>query len=138
MEFQVDYIDTDAMGVVHHGSYFRWMERCRVEWLRSFGLSYVEMEKEGYILPLREARLEYKKPLYFDDRPTIMVRVDRLRVAGVDLAYEIRKNGELMTKGFTGHVVCLRGTEDGKSALSPVRIPEKWRKLWLEQSEKKP
>lgn len=137
MTFQVDYIDTDAMGVVHHASYFRWFERCRVEWLRELGMSYLEMEKEGYLLPLRSAGITYKKPLYFDDHPEIQVCVGKLRSAGIDLLYRIYRNGELATEGSTSHVICLRTGEGANTKLSPVRLPEKWRTVWQEQSEKK-
>ena len=135
--FQVDYADTDAMGVAHHASYFRWLERCRVEWLRSLGMSYLEMEAEGYLLPLRSADIRYKKPLRFDDHPVIEVFVEKLRSAGVDLGYRILKNDELVTEARTSHVLCARSGFGADTQLSPVRIPEKWRVLWQEQSEKK-
>lgn len=137
MKFQVDYVDTDAMAVAHHASYFRWFERVRVEWLRHLGLSYLEMEKEGYMLPLREASVKYRKPLRFDDHPEIEVWVEKLRQAGVDLAYRISLNGEEVSTGLTSHVLCQK-SEQSAGALVPVRIPEKWRTVWQAQSAKKP
>lgn len=137
MEFQVDYVDTDAMGVVHHSRYFRWFERVRVEWLRSIGLSYREMELEGYILPLSDASIKYRRPLYFDDRPTIEVSVKRIRIAGVELEYKIYVRGELATTASTSHVVCKKGEGEEEGEWNPVRIPEKWRTIWLAQTVEK-
>jgi acyl-CoA thioester hydrolase len=139
MPFQVDYQDTDAMGIVHHASYLRWFERSRTEWLRSMNISYRDMEEEGYFLPLREATLKYRRTLKFDDHPYVEVSVLRIRQAGVDLEYKIVQDGEIVTTGTTSHVVCSRiAKPDGTIEWAPVRIPEKWRTLWLEQSEKKP
>jgi len=134
--FQVDYADTDAMAVAHHASYFRWFERARVEWLRHLGLSYFEMEREGYLLPLRSAEIKYRKPLRFDDRPEVEVWVEKLRAAGIDLGYNVWLNGEIVTSAQTSHVLVLRPTSG--EGMSPVKIPEKWRKVWQEQSAKKP
>ena len=49
---QVRYAETDAMGVVHHSSYFVWLELARVEWLKSLGIDYKQMEQEGFFLPV--------------------------------------------------------------------------------------
>ncbi len=38
LEYKVQYADTDAYGVVWHGTYLRWMEAGRVEWLFSKGV----------------------------------------------------------------------------------------------------
>jgi len=64
---QVRYAETDAMGVVHHSSYFVWLELARVEWLKSLGIDYKQMEQEGFFLPVVQADLTYKVPAFFDD-----------------------------------------------------------------------
>ncbi len=44
---RVYYADTDAYGVVWHGTYLRWMEMGRVELCDKLGLDLVEL-KTGY------------------------------------------------------------------------------------------
>ena len=34
---RIYYEDTDAGGVVYYANYLKFFERCRTEWLRSFG-----------------------------------------------------------------------------------------------------
>ena len=131
---RVDYIDTDAMGVAHHASYFRWLERARVEMLRSIGLSYAQMESEGYILPLRGAQIRYRKPLRFDDQAQIKLTVGETSRSQVNLHYQIDCGDELVCTAQTDHVLCRR-QEDG--SFSPVRIPDDWRKQWDRLNEKK-
>ena len=36
LNFKVQYADTDAYGVVWHGSYLRWMEEGRVKLLEDY------------------------------------------------------------------------------------------------------
>ena len=59
--------ETDQMGVIHHGSYATYFELARIEWLRSLGLIYAKLEKQGVLLPVISLSTEFKHPLYFDD-----------------------------------------------------------------------
>ena len=55
------------MRVIHHGSYATYFELARIEWLRSLGLIYAKLEKQGVLLPVISLSTEFKYPLYFDD-----------------------------------------------------------------------
>jgi acyl-CoA thioester hydrolase len=129
--FQVDYLDTDAMGIVHHSRYCRYLERARVRWLDQIGVNYATLEREGYALPLTGLALEYLRPLRFDDQALVRVRVDEVGKARMKLAYEIwdSENTVLLTRASTEHVL-LRNEK-------PVRIPENWRVKWQQQKEQK-
>lgn len=131
LSFQVDYVDTDAMGIVHHGRYCRYLERARVRWLEDRGLSYKEMESQGFALPLRSLKLEYFKPLRFDDKARIRLTIGRIDRARVVLKYEIYDHlgDTLLSRAETEHVL-LRN-------MKLVSIPEEWRELWQPQKEQK-
>ncbi len=131
LSFQVDYVDTDAMGIVHHGRYCRYLERARVRWLEDQGLSYKEMEEQGFALPLRKLSLEYFKPLRFDDKARIRLKVGSVSRSRILLAYEIfdHQGEALLSRAETEHVL-IRNQK-------LVSIPLEWRKLWLPQKEQK-
>ena len=44
---QVNYYETDRMGVVHHSNYLRYLEEARYVWMEEMGLPYPEFEKQG-------------------------------------------------------------------------------------------
>ena len=50
-EQKVYYSDTDAYGVVWHGSYLRWLEMGRVEYCEDLGLNLIELEKQDIVMP---------------------------------------------------------------------------------------
>ena len=52
LKLKTRYAETDQMGVIHHGSYATYFELARIEWLRSLGLSYAKLEKQGILLPV--------------------------------------------------------------------------------------
>jgi acyl-CoA thioester hydrolase len=63
-KFRVAYSDTDQMGVMHHSNYLRYFEMARHELLRDMGISYSEIETDGVIMPVIQANVDYKKPVF--------------------------------------------------------------------------
>lgn len=103
---RVRYADTDKMQFVYNGKYLEYFEVGRTELLRSLGLPYSSIEKEGYQLPLIEAGLKYKQPAFYDDILKIQARLDELYSAKVHIEYEIRReeDNDLIVTGFTTHM----------------------------------
>ncbi len=65
---RVLYQDTDQAKVVHHASYFRYLEAARLELWREQGFDYDRFEKEtGLGLPVVETHLRYRSSARFDD-----------------------------------------------------------------------
>ncbi len=49
---RVIYGDTDQMGVVYHANYFRYFEFSRIEFFRSHGRNYRDLERDGILWAL--------------------------------------------------------------------------------------
>ncbi len=61
--FKAYYSDTDAYGVVWHGSYLRWLEAGRMEYLWERGICIDEIYKrESVVMPVVELNIQYKNP----------------------------------------------------------------------------
>lgn len=103
-QMRVIYGDTDAMGQAYHGNYLRWFEAGRAEWFRSRGTSYREVEAKGVYLPVVEAHCSYHRPAFYDDILTISTRFEFSGPARLKFDYEISRNGELLSTGYTVHV----------------------------------
>src|SRR6266849_4966437 len=66
--FRVRYAETDQMGVVYYANYLIWMELGRVEYCRSIGLRYKDMEvNDGIFLTVAEANCRYLSPARYDE-----------------------------------------------------------------------
>ena len=101
---QVRYAETDAMGVVHHSRYFVWLELARVEWLKSLGINYKEMEQQGFFLPVVQADLSYKAPAFFDDEIRIVLfPPEDYQRARFTINYQLFRGEILIAKGFSVH-----------------------------------
>ena len=69
---KVFYSDTDAYGVVWHGSYLRWLEMGRVLYCDNENLSLTELKKQDVVLPVVELKINYKKSAKLDDTVKIL------------------------------------------------------------------
>ncbi len=115
------YADTDRMGVVYHGTYFRWFEAGRAHFMRQRGASYAEVEKGGVFLPIVEAHAEYLRPARYDDVLKVEAWVSALGRAQLSFAYRIFCNGQELVQGYTRHAAVNR---KGRPVRLPVDIKE--------------
>lgn len=72
---KVFYSDTDAYGVVWHGSYLRWLEMGRVLLCEQKGYKLSELVKADVTLPVTDLNIKYKHSARLDDIITIKTNV---------------------------------------------------------------
>ncbi|HEX5850087.1 MAG TPA: thioesterase family protein [Rubrobacter sp.] len=114
---RVRYAEIDAQGHVNNATYLSYFEVGRVEWLRSTGQSYREMERQGRGLVVVEALLKYRRPAYFDDELTLRTTLSELGRVSLRFDYEVLREAESLVTGHTRHACIDLAT--GK----PVRMP---------------
>lgn len=86
------YAETDQMGVIHHANYLIYLEQARMEWLNALGFSYVEMEKNGVMLPVFNIQIDYKKPLFVAQEITVTCKLLQPPSTRVIFDYEVINN----------------------------------------------
>ena len=75
-EIRVRYGETDQMGIVYYGNYALYYEIARVEWLRSLGVTYKDMEeKMNIMLPVTYLQMRFVRPIFYDELITINSQV---------------------------------------------------------------
>jgi acyl-CoA thioester hydrolase len=100
---RVRYADTDKMGIVYNGNYLAFFEVGRTELLRSIGLPYTELEKDGYLLPVLEAHAEFKNPAVYDDLLDINTSYEPEHGPVITLRYDVRRGDDQIATGYTRH-----------------------------------
>ncbi len=66
-EQKVFYSDTDAYGVVWHGSYLRWLEMGRVGVCEMLGHNLIELKEKDIVLPVVNLNVKYKMSAKLND-----------------------------------------------------------------------
>lgn len=105
-EIVVRYAETDQMGIAHHSNYPIWYEAARTDFIKGAGISYSEVEKRGYMLPLLELKSCYKKPAKYEDQLFIITKIKDLSFTRITFYYEVYNKNEntLINYGETMHV----------------------------------
>ncbi len=114
------YADTDQMQIVHHAKYFEYFEVARIDLLHQIGLSYFEMERNNYLLPLIECFCNFIKPARFDEVLRIETRLQKNLGPILHLTYKVfnDETNELIAEGFTKHSFVKKDT------MKPIRPPQ--------------
>jgi acyl-CoA thioester hydrolase len=123
---RVRYAETDQMGVVYYANYLIWMEVGRVEYCKSVGLSYRDMEQnDSVLLAVVEANCRYLSPARYDDEVIVKTRVEQANTRMVRFAYEMRVAGDdrPLARGDTKHLYCGRD-------FRPIRLPAKYHSMF--------
>jgi acyl-CoA thioester hydrolase len=119
ISIRVRYTEVDAMGYLHHSRYFQYFEMGRVELLRSRGISYADLERQGVLFVVIKAECTYRAPARYDEELSLTTTVVRTTHVRIDHAYELRRGETLLAEAKTT-IACV--DRDGKLREIPTDI----------------
>ncbi len=131
IDYRVYYEDTDAGGVMYHGSYIRFCERGRTEFMRSLGHSCDAVDKErGLIFVIRHIDAHYHKPARLEDLLTVESGIKEMKNSSFIMEQSIFcQDSMLFSASVT--VVCV-----DKADVRPVRLPDDIRAQFMDYVRK--
>lgn len=102
---EINYYETDRMGVVHHSNYIRFLEESRMDFFKAVGMNYAELEQMGIMIPVYSVSCKYVTPARFGDTIIIYPRFEEFRGARFRVSYKIvdEKSGELRCTAESVH-----------------------------------
>ena len=118
-EIRTRYGETDQMGVIYYGIYPQYLEVARVEWLRSLGISYKELEALGVMLPVVSLQINYKRPARYDELLSITLTLREKPTSKITSDYQIfNKEKQLLAEANTTLVFV------NKETFKPIKCPD--------------
>jgi acyl-CoA thioester hydrolase len=87
--FRVRYAETDQMGVAYHTHYLVWCEIARTDFIRQFGITYADMERDGFLLAVADAQVRYIASARYDDLIVVEAWLERVQSRLLTFGYEI-------------------------------------------------
>ena len=99
------FYETDAMGVVHHSNYVRYLELARIRWLDEQDRPYREYVAEKRHFATTHVEVDYHRSAFFDDEITITVWLVWVRGASLRMAYELTTSRGRIATGATEHAL---------------------------------
>lgn len=117
--FKVRYKDIDQMGVMYYSRYFEYFEAARTDLMRELGLTYKELESQGYMMPVVHSEADYLAGPGFDDHLVCRTEIRELHKNRMEIHYSIFNESDtsrIINKGKTVHAFV-------RSNGRPTRIP---------------
>ncbi|MFO7841167.1 MAG: thioesterase family protein [Fidelibacterota bacterium] len=119
--------ELDSFGHVNNGTFAKYLEKARGDYLREAGLNFNDFHRWGKFPVIAKVCIEYKAPAFFDEELHILAEVSRLGKSSITLRYKIVKEDESLCAEAETVMVFVDG--DG----SPVPMPEKMRKAFVDR-----
>lgn len=121
-KIRVRYKETDQMGYVHHANYAQYYEIGRTEMFRSLGISYQQMETDGYMLPVIELNSKFITPAKYDDELTIRTILKHKPSVKLEFDYEIYNQHGVLLNTATSVLVMVNKETRKPTKPSPEFI----------------
>lgn len=119
-QIEIRYAETDQMGVVYHANYIIWLEVGRAQLLKDIGFSYHGLEEAGYVSPVLDISIQYKKSLRYGQTATVRTWLKEHGKLRTTYAYEIcHEDGSVAATAESVHTL-LRKDNFRPVALSKV------------------
>ena len=102
---EINYYETDRMGVVHHSNYIRFLEEARCKWLKQIDISMETLEEMGFTIPTLEVNCQYKNPVTSGDIISIKPIITEYNGVRMTVSYEVINcnTGKEVIKAWTKH-----------------------------------
>lgn len=127
-EVLVRFNEADPLGVVWHGHYISYFEIGREAFGNMHGLSYLEVYKQGFVIPVVNVHCDFKRPLRYGDRVIVETKYIPTYAAKMKFTYRLfnAATGELVATGSSVQVFLDKGKK--LMQLSNPPFFEEWKK----------
>lgn len=128
-KLKVRYAETDQMGVVHHAAYYVYFEAAREDFIEGAGIRYVDMERQGVMMPLAETQCKYFEGARYGDTLIVETTLEELTPVKVVLQCDVLREGDgkLLARGKT--VQPFVESSNFRITNLKKKYPEIWEKL---------
>ncbi len=129
-EVLVRFNEADPLGIVWHGHYIRYFEDGREDFGNIHGLSYLDVYKLGFVIPVVSVQCDFKKSLRYGDRVIVESTYVPTEAAKIKFTYRLFKasTGELVATGSSVQVFLSK--EDSLLQLANPPFFEDWKKKY--------
>ncbi len=125
-KIRVRFNETDPLGIVWHGYYITYFEDGREAFGRKHGISYLDVQRNGYTTPIVKSECEHKLSLRYGDVARIETTIVDTPAAKMIFRYKIFDANEKVV--CTGETVQVFMDAKGDLVLNLPSFFEDWKR----------
>lgn len=105
-EVLIRFNEADPLGVVWHGHYIRYFEDGREAFGNMHGLGYLDVFKQGFVIPIVSVHCDFKRSLRYGDRVIVETVYIPCEAAKMKFNYSLTNaaTGEIVATGYSVQV----------------------------------
>lgn len=116
------------MGVVYHTHYLVWCEVARTGLIRELGTTYAQLERDGLMLAVADARIRYHASARYDDLIAVRVWVSSVQSRAVTFEYVVENiSAPAAVKLASATTMLIALDRSGATRRLPPQLIEKLR-----------
>ncbi len=89
VQINVRFSEVDALRVVWHGNYLKYLEDGREAFGKKHGLGYLDVFEQGFYTPIVEIKIKYKKVIRYNDTVFVETRFINTEAAKIVFHYTV-------------------------------------------------
>jgi acyl-CoA thioester hydrolase len=123
---RIPFYEVDAIHMLWHGNYVKYLEDGREAFGEEFGISYMKIFNSGYFAPIVDLHLKYKKTASMGDILIVETTYVPSKSAKLMFEYKITResDGATILKATSTQLFV---TKDGVFELNVPEFLKKWR-----------
>jgi acyl-CoA thioester hydrolase len=124
---KISFYEVDAIHMVWHGNYVKFLEDGREAFGEEFGLSYLKIFNSGYFAPIVDLHIKYKKTASMGDVLIVETTYVPSKSAKLMFDYKITRESDGATI-LTASTTQLFVTKEGEFEITVPDFIREWRK----------
>lgn len=118
---EIRFKDLDSFKHVNNANFLTYIEQARIKYFNDVLKNKYEWSKEGVILA--KAIIDFKLPLYLNDKIIVHTKCSRLGNKSMDLEYLLIREKDSKEAALAHTVLVAFNYENNQS----IKIPEEWK-----------
>lgn len=130
VEIQVRFSEIDALQIVWHGEYVKYIEDGRESFGQHYGLSYMMMKEAGFAAPIVKLDIDYKLSLSFNDQAVVETRYVACDAAKIQFDYTIYRKSDGTVVAEASTVQVFTHLHTNLLELNNPDFYQQWKEKW--------
>ena len=130
IEIKVRFSEIDALQIVWHGEYVKYIEDGREAFGKRYGIGYMDIKNEGFAAPIVKLNIDYKLSLSFNEQAIVETRFVACDAAKIQFDYTIFRKSDNAIVAEASTIQVFTNIETGVLELNNPDFYLKWKEKW--------
>ena len=128
-EIDIHFYDIDAVNIVWHGNYVKYLENGRESFGKKFGIEYMDIYNNGYVIPIVDMQIRYLEMVKLNETILVETKYIPSKSAKLIFNYTIyrKSNMAVVAEASTTQLFM---TNEGVFEVSSPDFYREWKKKW--------